>query len=375
MSRPPKRATVASIACCTSSARRTSALSVSTAPGPADFDGRARRRQMGFAAAGRADLHALGHQCARDRETDTARSAGDDGDLAAKRLHSHYNNPPDARSRDRRRWRAGWRRRTRAGPPGRRPFDRARRRERPRRRRQGARHRAGRAGRRFCDASHRNRRISRPSRAVQSSSWQSAWRQGPWSTDEGLLLLKRLLQTAPRAVFLCAGPSSRELVERGVRELRIDRRRLFGTAPEALAAGARALVALSANGSPRDVAFSVLGVPPSHTVIPWAGRDDRRLRADAPARRAGAAHAGRADCPLWPPGSYALASAAAAVVEAMAGRSRRTACCFVVNDVGSGTRARAAALPVRVDAAGIREIIQPTLSVVEQVALDNAMML
>jgi hypothetical protein len=28
---------------------------------------------------------------------------------------------------------------------------------------------------------------------------------------------------------------------------------------------------------------------------------------------------------------------------------------------------------VRVDAAGIREIIQPTLSVVEQVALDNAM--
>jgi malate/lactate dehydrogenase len=78
---------------------------------------------------------------------------------------------------------------------------------------------------------------------------------------------------------------------------------------------------------------------------------------------------------LWPPGSYALASAAAAIVEAMAGRSRRTACCFVVNDVVSGTRARAAALPVRVDAAGIREIIQPTLSVVEQVALDNATML
>ena len=120
------------------------------------LDGRARRGQMGFAASGRRDLHALGHQRARDRETDAARSAGDDGDLAAKRLHSHYNNPPDARSRDRRRGRAGWRRRTRAGPPGRRPFDRARRRERPRRRRQGARHRAGRAGRRFCDAHHRN---------------------------------------------------------------------------------------------------------------------------------------------------------------------------------------------------------------------------
>jgi malate dehydrogenase len=199
--------------------------------------------------------------------------------------------------------------------------------------------------------------------------------QGPWSTDEGLLLLKRLLQTAPRAVFLCAGPSSRELVERGVRELRIERRRLFGTAPEALAAGARALVALSANSSPRDVALSVLGVPPSHTVIPWqdatVGGFALTRRLDEPARRALAVRIAR----LWPPGSYALASAAAAIVEAMAGRSRRTACCFVVSDVGSGARSRAAALPVRVDAGGIAEIIQPTLSVVEQVALDNAMML
>jgi len=197
--------------------------------------------------------------------------------------------------------------------------------------------------------------------------------QGPWSTDEGLLLLKRLLQTAPRAIFVSAGPSSRELVERGVRELRIERRRLFGTAPEALAAGARALVALSANSSPRDVAITVLGVPPSHTVIPWQdatiGGFALMRRLDEPTRRTLAVRIAR----LWPPGPYALASAAAAIVEAMAGRTWRTACCFVVSDSGSGTRARAAALPVRVDAAGIAEFIEPTLSVVEQVALDNAM--
>ena len=199
--------------------------------------------------------------------------------------------------------------------------------------------------------------------------------QGPWSTDEGLLLLKRLVQTAPRAVFLCAGASYRELVERGVRELRVDRRRLFGSAPEALAAGARALVALSANSSPRDVAVSVLGVPPSHTVIPWQdatiGGFALTRQLDEPSRRTLAARIAR----LWPPGPYALASAAAAIVEAMAGRSRRTACCFVVPEIGSGTRARAASLPVRVNATGIAEIIQPSLSVVEQVALDNAMML
>src|SRR5919202_11188 len=57
--------------------------------------------------------------------------------------------------------------------------------------------------------------------------------------------------------------------ESGTVDLKIDRRRLFGSAPEALASGARALVALALNGSPRDVALSVLGVPPSQTVIPW----------------------------------------------------------------------------------------------------------
>jgi len=196
---------------------------------------------------------------------------------------------------------------------------------------------------------------------------------GAWSTEDGLLLLKRLTQTAPRAVILCAGASYRELVERGVRELGIDRRRLFGSAPEALAGGARALVALVANGSPRDVALSVLGVPPSHTVIPWEdatiGGFALTRQLDEPSRRRLAARIAA----LWPPGPYALASAAAAVVAAMAGRSRRSASCFVAPDTTSGTRARAAALPVRVDADGIASVAQPSLSVVERVALDNAM--
>jgi malate dehydrogenase len=198
---------------------------------------------------------------------------------------------------------------------------------------------------------------------------------GPWSTEEGLLLLKRLTQTAPRAAIVCAGASYRELVERGVCELRIDRRRLFGSAPEALAAGARALVALAANTSPRDVALSVLGVPPSHTVIPWEeatiGGFALTRQMDEPSRRRLAARIAA----LWPPGPYALASAAVAVIEAMAGRSRRVASCFVAPDTASGTRARAAALPAHFDAGGIADITQPSLSVVERIALDNAMVL
>jgi malate/lactate dehydrogenase len=76
---------------------------------------------------------------------------------------------------------------------------------------------------------------------------------------------------------------------------------------------------------------------------------------------------------LWPPGPYALASAAVAVVEAMAGRSRRSASCFIAPDTSSGRRARTAALPARFNDRGIADVIEPSLSASESVALDNAM--
>jgi len=78
---------------------------------------------------------------------------------------------------------------------------------------------------------------------------------------------------------------------------------------------------------------------------------------------------------LWPPGSYALAAAATVVVEAMSGRSRRIASCYVAPDVSTGTHTRTAAMPVRLGPAGIEEVVLPSLSAVEQVALDNALML
>ena len=198
---------------------------------------------------------------------------------------------------------------------------------------------------------------------------------GEWQGEDGLVLLKRLSQTASGAVILCAGPAQRELIDRGVRELKYARTRLFGSAPESLAAAARALVALAVNGSPRDIALSVLGVPPAHTVIPWAdatvaGFALTRL-VDEPSRRRLSARVTL----LWPPGPYALAAAATTVVEAMAGRSRRVASCFVAPDLSSGAHTRTGAMPVRLGPAGIVEVVLPWLSAVEQVALDNALLL
>jgi malate dehydrogenase len=198
---------------------------------------------------------------------------------------------------------------------------------------------------------------------------------GEWQGEEALQLVQRLARSAPGAILLCAGASQRELIDVGVCELRVARTRLFGSAPEALAAGARALVALAANGSPRDVALSVLGVPPAQTVIPWedatlAGFALTRLVDEPSRRRLGARVAA-----LWPPGPYALATAATMVIEAMAGQSRRIASCFVAPDTSAGRRTRTGALPVRLGPAGVADVLVPSLSVVERVALDNAMML
>ena len=196
-----------------------------------------------------------------------------------------------------------------------------------------------------------------------------------WQGEAGLMLLKRLTALASRSVILCVGAAQRELVEHGVRQLHIGRERLFGSAPEALVSGARALVALALDGSPADVALSVLGVPPSHIVIPWedataAGFAVTRL-VDQPTRRRLSAQAAA----MWPPGPHVLASAASKVVEALLGRTRALVSCFVAPDDSSGRRTRAAALPVRLGSTGIERVVLPSLSAIDRVTLDNAMLL
>ena len=93
---------------------------------------------------------------------------------------------------------------------------------------------------------------------------------GEWQGDAGTTILKRLERFGAGPIVLCVGASQRELVEYGVRKLGMPRTRILGSAPEALASAARAMVALAVDGSPRDVAVTVLGVPPAGIVIPWA---------------------------------------------------------------------------------------------------------
>jgi malate/lactate dehydrogenase len=198
---------------------------------------------------------------------------------------------------------------------------------------------------------------------------------GEWQGEDGLTLMKRLTELASGATIVCAGASHRELVERSARELRLSRTRLLGSAPEALAAAVKAIVALETAGSPADVALSVAGVPPHQIVVPWEDASIGGFAAtrvlDEPARRRIAARLPV----LWPPGPYTLAVAAAKVIDGVLGRSRGLVSCFVAPDDTGGRRTRAAALPVRIGPGGIVRVALPALSGHDRVALDNAMML
>jgi malate/lactate dehydrogenase len=200
-------------------------------------------------------------------------------------------------------------------------------------------------------------------------------RDAEWQGEEGVTVLARVRRLAPISLILCAGAAQRELVERGARELGISRASIFGSAPEALASAVRACVALEANGSPRDVALTVLGAPPAHIVVPWDQATIGGLcltqALDVPARRRLQARI----APLWPPGVQALAAAATKAIGSVSGLSRQVVSCFVAPDDVAGRRTRTIALPTRLERSGVAGADVPPLSAHDRVALDNAMLL
>lgn len=197
-----------------------------------------------------------------------------------------------------------------------------------------------------------------------------------WGGEEALALLRRVVQArhmGDPSVVVCAGATHAAIVERAVREVGASRMRVFGTAPEALAASVRALAALEARRSPGEIAVTVLGLPPRHVVIPWSQATIGGFAAtdalDEPTLRRLAARVPH----LWPPGPLALAAAAAQAVLALRGWSRRGVSAFVAPDDRLGRKERTTAVPVVLDSTGIARIEVPSLSSLDRVALDNAL--
>ena len=195
-----------------------------------------------------------------------------------------------------------------------------------------------------------------------------------WDTDHGLGLLSRLAANDRRAVFVCAGASHACLVERGVAELGVPRERLLGSAPFALESALRAIVAVELRSAASQVSISILGRPPGRMVVPWSQATVGGHAIDQIVEPSRLARLRERVSVLWPPGPYTLASAAGRVSEGLVdGNTARSFSCFVSLQGELGISGRVAAMPVRLGADGLEQVVEPTLSAQERVQLDTAL--
>jgi malate dehydrogenase len=198
---------------------------------------------------------------------------------------------------------------------------------------------------------------------------------GEWDGEPGLGVLRRLLKLGclDRTVLICAGAGHRTLMQRAIDELKLPRRCLVGSAPEALAATARALVAVEARTASNQVTLTVIGDPPGRMVIPWrdasiAGHSVLSLLTPPQLRRLERRVRG-----LWPPGPNTLGTAAAQLAEASALESRRLFSAYVSLDRDNGTHAPVCAWPVSFGSEGVERITRPVLEGRDQVVVDEVL--
>lgn len=195
--------------------------------------------------------------------------------------------------------------------------------------------------------------------------------EGEWQGEAALAQLRRVTAFEPAAPIVCAGARQLELVRLGLAELRLDRARILGSAPEALRAAARSMLALMVNGAPSDVSLALVGVPPAW-VFGWSAATVAGQPLGARLGEMERSRAERRALACWPPGSYALGSAAAAAVTAILGSARREITCFVGRD-GTGGRPLVAAFPVRLGPSGVAGVHEPVLSPRERVEFESAL--
>jgi malate dehydrogenase len=194
-----------------------------------------------------------------------------------------------------------------------------------------------------------------------------------WVDEAGLTLLRRVAGLNHKAFIICAGAGQASVVEKGVNEAGLSRLRVFGSAPEALRSAVIAITAVEANAAPSDIALSVLGRPPEHVIVPW---DEASIGGRCATNVLSAAQLARLDARiarLWPPGPYALAGAAARLVQTAITRSPRVHAAQVAVTRQEGMPGRSAMMPVTLNPAGIAALVEPSLSSRDRVRFETTM--
>ena len=194
-----------------------------------------------------------------------------------------------------------------------------------------------------------------------------------WKDEGGLALVKRVAGLNQLAPIVCAGAAQAGVIEKAVNELAVARTRVFGSAPEALRSAVVALVALESNAAPADISLSVLGRAPAQIIVPW---DEAAIAGRTATLVLSAAQLARLDARiarLWPPGPYALASAATRVVRSALTKSSRIHAALVAVNRDEGMPGRSAMMPVALHPAGIASLVTPSLSARDRVRLETTM--
>jgi malate/lactate dehydrogenase len=193
-----------------------------------------------------------------------------------------------------------------------------------------------------------------------------------WHGEDALALVKRVAASSDVPIVF-AGAQQAALMRSASQELRIAARRLIGSATDAFSSAVSAIIAMEARCSPADVSVAVLGTPPDAFVIPWSeasvgGYALERTVSQVQLRRL-EARAGR----LWPPGPYALGTAAARVVEGLLDAARRSYNILTILEGEFGVRDRVATVPALLGSQGVAYVRTPLLNTREQVQLDTAL--
>jgi malate dehydrogenase len=194
-----------------------------------------------------------------------------------------------------------------------------------------------------------------------------------WKDEAGLALVRRVAGLNQAAPIICAGTAQASVIERGVNELGISRLRLFGSAPEALRAAAVSMVALEANAAPADISLSVLGRAPGQIIVPW---DETAIAGRIATQVLSAAQLARLDARiarLWPPGPYALASAATRLLQSALKNTPRVHAALVAINRQEGIAGRSAMMPVTLRPAGLASLVPPSLSTRDRVRFETTM--
>lgn len=190
---------------------------------------------------------------------------------------------------------------------------------------------------------------------------------GEHGGEAGLALMRQLAALDTSSPIVCAGATQRELIARATGELRMPAQRILGSAPYALESALRALAGVLLDGSGVEVTLRVVGIPPRSAVVAWeeATANGQPISAELPPHSL-IALSDRIPG-LWPPGPYALGSAAARVVEALAIGSRRRYSCFVAVRPGAVT-----SMPVELGTRGVVRIVEPALTRQERTMMENS---